>query len=78
MVRKNKMNEQISNKVVGKVNTLEPNGVNKKKTFQCPVSKELLNGDNSNISSIENSESGTESNLEQSLSKKNPHMNLEQ
>ena len=72
MVRNNKMNEQITNKVVGKVNTLDPNEPNMKKTFQYPNSKQQINGENSNTSSMDNSESDTESNLEQSISKHSP------
>jgi len=64
MVRNNKMNEQISNKVVGKVNNLDLNGANKKKTFQTTLSKKQINREKSNTSSMEGSESGTESSLD--------------
>ena len=73
MVRNTKRNVQMTDKVVGKVNYLEPNDLKeKKKTLQTTLSKQQKNGAKSKTSLIEDSESGTESNLDPPLFKKLP------
>ena len=72
MVRNNKINEHTTNKVVGKVNNLDPNVLHQKKSNLNTLSKTHPNGEKFNTSSVEDSESGTESNLDQLLSQKSP------
>jgi len=74
MVRNNKRNEHITNKVIGKVNHLDTNVKQKKSSFQNSLSTTHQDGEKLHTSSVDDSESGTETNLDQLISQKSPTM----